>query len=191
MHLIMATFTELQAYYRILHEAFIKEKESYHFNHDRSHNATVMQFMFDNSTEINMFCGQLSVLREDFYNHITEDSTSIKEAVINSLNKYLEHKDSKFSIIIEDYSDDIFKNLICKDLFTRKIKEGQIRLYQLNEDFSFKEDINHFCYTDTKITRFEEDKTQHSAICIFHNEKYYSLMKKNFNILLSIAKEIN
>lgn len=187
----MATFDELQAYYEILNEAFLKDKESYHFNHDRSHNATVMRFMFDKSSEINMYCGKLSVLRESFYEHIAEDSEIIKEAVIESFKSYLERRDSKFSIIFEDYSNDIFTNLICKDVFMRKVKEGQIKLYQLNKDFSFKEDINHFCYTNTRITRFEEDKTQHSAICIFHNEEYYSIMEKHFNILLNIAKEIN
>lgn len=187
----MATFNELQSYYETLEEGFKKDKESYYFNHDRSHNATVMRFMFDNSLEINMYCGKLSVLREDFYNHISEDSNKIKAKVTESLERYLNKNNSKLLVILEDYSDEILGNLICKDLFTTKIQEKQIKLYQLNKDFSFKKDINHFCYTDTKITRFEEDKDLHSAICIFHNEKYYSSMKKNFNILLSIAKEIN
>lgn len=187
----MASFGELEDYYRSLYAAFSKGEESYHFNNDRSHNATVMRFMFDNSSQIDMYCGELSVLRESFYEHIEEDAEQIKDAVCESLRAFLDKKDARFVIILENYSDDIFKDLICEELFLGKMEEGQISLLVLDDSFSFKKDINHFCYTNSGITRFEENKNRHNAICVFHNKMYFDNMKNNFSILLQIAKNKN
>lgn len=189
----MPTFKELTAYYHNLEEAFKRTEETYYFNNDRSHNATVMRFMFDNAKQVNMYCGELSVLREKFYDHIGKDSgeenaEKVKNAMINSLNSFLNSQDSKLTVVFENYSDKIFDDLICKNLFVSKLKENIISFYKLDETFSFKADINHFCYTDSGIARFEVDKMLHNAICTFHNHTYSAAFEKNFQILLKIAQ---
>ena len=189
----MATFEELKAYYKDLEKAFKSTEETYYFNNDRSHNATVMRFMFDNAEQVNMYCDELSVLREKFYAHIAKDSGSenakeVKDAMINSLKNFFSKQNSKLTVVFESYSDQIFDDLICKDLFVSKLKENAISFYKLDEAFSFKTDINHFCYTDSGIARFEVDKMLHNAICTFHNRAYSESLKKNFNILLGIAQ---
>lgn len=189
----MPTFKELTAYYHNLEEAFKRTEETYYFNNDRSHNATVMRFMFDNAKQVNMYCGELSVLREKFYDHIGKDSgeknaEKVKNAMINSLNSFLNSQDSKLTVVFENYSDKIFDDLICKNLFVSKLKENIISFYKLDEAFSFKADINHFCYTDSGITRFEVDKMLHNAICTFHNHTYSEACEKNFQILLKVAQ---
>lgn len=189
----MATFKELTVYYHHLEEAFKRTEETYYFNNDRSHNATVMRFMFDNAKQVNMYCGELSVLREKFYDHIGKDSgkenaEKVKDAMIDSLNAFFDRQDSKLTVVFESYSDKIFNDLICKDLFVSKLKENIISFYKLDEAFSFKADINHFCYTDSGITRFEVDKMLHNAICTFHNHTYSEACEKNFQILLKVAQ---
>lgn len=189
----MATFEELTTYYHNLEEAFKRTEETYYFNSDRSHNATVMRFMFDNAKQVNMYCGELSVLREKFYDHIGKDcgeenAEKVKDAMVKSLNGFFNRQDSKLTVVFESYSDKIFDDLICKDLFVRKLKENIISFYRLDETFSFKADINHFCYTDSGIARFEVDKMLHNAICTFHNRTYSAAFEKNFQILLKIAQ---
>lgn len=185
----MAKFEELELYYDNLRNAFAEKNETYYYNTDRSHNATVMRFMFDNASNINMYCGELSVLRNGFYQKINEDAGKLKDSMITSLHSFLEKGKSKLVVVLENFSEDIFNDLICADLFKEKMKENKISLYKLSDDFSFKKDINHFCYTDTNIVRFEEDKMRHNAICIFHSDSYIETMKNNFSILLNIAEK--
>lgn len=188
----MATYKELEKYYDHLKESYeSKESDSYYFNNDRSHNAMVMKFMFDYSSIINMYCGELSVLRESFYGYINEDKDEIKKNVICSLKKFLDKEDAKLCIIVENFSKKIFEDLICKEVFINKLKEGKIHLFKLDRDFSFKKEINHFCYSDTNIVRFEVDKNQHNAICVFHNKKYLNSMENNFGTLYNIAQKVN
>lgn len=188
----MATFKELNAYYDILKKAFDSNNESYYFNNDRSHNATVLRFMFDNSSNICMYCGELSVLRNGFYSHFEnmEDAEKVKGALIDSFTHFLNCNGTSLSIVLENYRDFGFKDLICKEVFEKKMKEGKLLLYRLHDDFSFKSDINHFSFSDSNIVRFEEDKDQHSAICVFHNKRYLDSMKKNFGILSDMAVRI-
>lgn len=189
----MATFEELTQYYADLNEAFMSTEESYHFNNDRSHNATVMRFMFDHAEQVNMYCGELSVLRDKFYDHIAKDSDpkdakAVKDAMTNSLNNFFNKPNSKLTVVFESYSDKILDDLICKELFINKLKENAISFYKLDETFSFKSDINHFCYTDSGIARFEVDKMLHNAICTFHDRTYSEALEKNFKTLLGIAQ---
>lgn len=187
----MATYHDLQKYYENLKESYSNSEESYYFNNDRSHNAMVMKFILDHSSNIYMYCGELSVFRDPFYNYIQEEKDIIKENVIRSFETFLNKEKSNLSIIVENFSNSIWDDLICKDLFTRKIKEGRIQLYKLDNNFSFKKDINHFCYSDSGIVRFEVDKNQHNAICVFHHKTYLDNMKKSFGILCNIAKDVN
>lgn len=185
-------FDKLEKYYTSLKESFNSNEPSYHFNEDRSHNATVMRFMFDNSSEIKMYCGELSILRDGFYDKIDNRyANEIKNLLSNSFRKFLNKESAKLSIILESYSINVLNDLICKDLFIDKLRDGKIVLYRLNDNFSFKSDINHFCFSDTRIVRFEEDKMKHSAICVFNNEEYSNMMKKNFEKLETIAIKIN
>lgn len=189
----MANFNELNAYYEELKKAFNSNRESYYFNNDRSHNATVLRFMFDNSSNIKMYCGELSVLREGFYRHFDseEDAIMVKDALVESFTNFINRDNTSLEIILENYQDFKLEDLICKDIFESKMEEGKLVLYKLNDDFSFKSDINHFSISDTNILRFEEDKSQHNAICIFNNNEYRNKMENNFNILSDMAILVN
>ena len=192
----MATFDDLKEYYNSLQRAFQEKKEAYYYNTDRSHNATVMYFMFDNATNIKMYCGELSVLRNNFYEHILNDGTeeedvnSLKKTMLQSLAVFLEKENSQLEIVLENYSEKIFSDLICEELFLENMRKKKIRLYKLDDELSFKKSINHFSYTDTNILRFEEDKTLHNAICVFYNDSYSKGMDENFRILLRMANEV-
>ena len=119
-----------------------------------------------------------------------EYAEKLKVALIDSFTHFLNCNGTSLSIVLENYRDFGFKDLICKEVFEKKMKEGKLLLYRLHDDFSFKSDINHFSFSDSNIVRFEEDKDQHSAICVFHNKRYLDSMKKNFGILSDMAVRI-
>ena len=82
--------------------------------------------MFDNSSNICMYCGELSVLRNGFYSHFEnmEDAEKVKGALIDSFTHFLNCNGTSLSIVLENYRDFGFKDLICKEVFEKKMKEG-------------------------------------------------------------------
>lgn len=196
----MTTCEDLELYYQKLNGAFGREESSSHYNSDRSHNASVMRFMLDKSSSINMYCGQLSVFRESFFKHIKEDnakecsendiSDNLKNTLIESLISFLNKEDVSLNIIFESYDDKYFEDLICRDEFLKGIEKNKIRLYKLDNSLSFKKYIYHFSYTDSQIVRLEQDKMKHSAICTIKDTDIYKSAKDNFEKLLTLAKPV-
>lgn len=193
----MATFEELEMYYQKLKSAFTYSgNASSHYNSDRSHNAMVMCFMFDNSSSIDMYCGQLSVFRENFYGHIKEYygddqiSNYLKKRLVSSFNNFIQQSNSSFNVIFESDNEDYSKDLICKELFLEGIENEKIHVYKLDDNLSFKQDLYHFSYTNSQIVRLEEDKIKHSAICTINDVAIYDSAKNSFSKLLLLAHPV-
>ena len=66
----MATREEIKDYYLELIQNFKNKNPVFQYNKDRAHNSVVLRLMLDTSTSIKMYCGQLSVMRTGFYEHI-------------------------------------------------------------------------------------------------------------------------
>ena len=110
----MPTLEELQAYYEELIEALNSDTPSYHFNSDRTHNAIVMRFMLDTSSNINMYCGEMSVFRKNFFKHIEENNdnnqdyaSSIKNFLIESFHNFMQKEGVSMNIIFESFENDL------------------------------------------------------------------------------------
>lgn len=190
----MPTIEELEAYYKELIEALSSDMPSYHFNSDRTYNAIVMRFMLDTSSNVNMYCGEMSVFRKNFYKHIAEKNDNnqdyaknIKNLLIESFHNFMQKEDVSMNIIFESYEDDYLKDLIFLDDFLIGVSEKKIHLYKLSDDFAYKNDLYHFTYTDKRIVRFEQDKLQHSAICTINELAYFESISRNFDLLKKIA----
>lgn len=193
----MTTYKEIEVYYKDLEEAYNSKQESNRFNKDRSHNATIFRFMLDKSENVYMYCGELSILRKNFGEYVKEDcgkddGGKIMQAMYDSFTAFLSDKKKKLSIILENsVSFPAFKeDLVLKDVFVKALEEGQIELRALGDDLTFKEDLNHFTFTDSQIVRIEQDKVQHSAICTMNESQYFNSIKSTFNNLLRFATSV-
>lgn len=185
---------KLKDYHNKLITALNGNEPSYHFNSDREHNAIIMRVMLDNSSTLNMYCGEMSVFREMFYEHITKDNDDIKEYaegiktdLKNSFKEFIQKEDVSMNIIFETFKDDYLEDIIFDEDFKRGVSDKKINLYKLSDDFEYKEDIKHFTYTNC-IVRFEQDKLRHSAICAINEQQaYYESIDKNFSLLKKMA----
>lgn len=196
----MITYKELEIYYQKLNTAFNSKETSSHYNSDRTHNAMVMCFMLDKSSSINMYCGQLSVFRESFFNHIKKDNTDndtkndisdeLKEKLRGCLTNFLDQENVSFNVIFESYNEEYSKDLLYKDEFLSGIENDKIHFYKLDDSLSFKKDLYHFSYTNSQIVRLEQDKMKHSAICTIKDLDIYNSAKNNFLKLLSLAQSV-
>lgn len=193
----MATYKEIEAYYKDLEEAYNSKKESNRFNKDRSHNATIFRFMLNKSKNVYMYCGELSILRKNFGDYVKKDcgeveGRKIMQAMYDSFDAFLSDKEKKLRIILENSVPfSAFKeDLVLKDIFVKGLEEKQIELRALGDDLTFKEGLNHFTFTDSQIVRIEQDKIQHSAICTMNEDKYFNSIKSTFDNLLQFATPV-
>ena len=189
----MTTFKEIQAYYNALKVAFQSKQESNTFNSDRSHNATIFRFMLDNSKAIKMYCGELSVFRQGFYDYVEKnaeqgDGVEIMDAMSESLRTFLAKDDTHLTIIVENYTPELLKDVVV-DEFAEAVKNGQVELRQLGDDLSFKKVLNHFTVTDSKIVRAEQSKEEHSAVCTMHDDAYYQMIDRSFDKLYLLSNQ--
>lgn len=190
----MASLEEIKEYYTILKDILNSGNPVMKYNKDRAHNSAVLNLMLENSTKIDMYCGQLSVLRKGFYKHIEKEdkelSDKLQDDIKESLKAFLEKESSSISIIFENFKEDYLKDLILPDEFKLGIRKGKISLYKLDDSLTLKKQMNHFSVSDSKIVRLEQDKEQHSAICTLNHQGIYDMAVKSFTTILSVAEPV-
>ena len=112
---------EFEKYYSKLVEKLNSKEPDFELNEDRAHNATIERFMLDKSKEVNMYCGEMSVFRENFYKHINNDSRQgednqpekeklgdfLKTRLISSLSDFIDRTDTQLNIFLERVSINI------------------------------------------------------------------------------------
>lgn len=201
----------LEGYYQKLNTALESSDASFIFNKDRSHNATIMRFMFDKSNEVCMYCGSMSVFRKGFYEKIENESGSAekdkkqeytaeerkmmakeaKEGITTSLKSFFDKKGSKLSVIMENFEEGFLDDLIDENLFKENVAKGQLLLYSLNDGFTFKSKLSHFSSSDQKIVRLEQDKEEHSAVCIINDNEMSESSNSMFDMLVKAATPVS
>lgn len=87
--LIMATREEIKNYYLELRRDFETKSPIFQYNKDRAHNSVVLRLMLDTSTSIKMYCGQLSVMRKGFYEHIKNEDEILADELQSKLRDVL------------------------------------------------------------------------------------------------------
>ena len=165
-------------YYETLQNKFNSNKADFELNENRAHNATIVRFMLDNSNNINMYCGEMSVFRNNFYRYINENTPNnellgdyLREKLIKSLSSFINRENSMLNIYLEKFSNDYFDDLIDLRIFSEGITAGKIYVYKLNDKLLLKSGLSHISYTDTNIVRMERDKYTHEAICAINVSK--------------------
>lgn len=183
-----------EEYYQELKTAFESGSPSVRYNSDRAHNAVIMCFMFDHSKMVNMYCGQMSVLRKGFFDKINaqnefNDSHLGDELMGHlkaSLDGFLGREGSHLNILFESYSSEYQTDLISEEEMRKASSDKRLSMKVLPEDLKIRKSLDHFTVSDTGIYRFEDDKEQHSALCSFNDTESSSKLHRNFQILYNL-----
>lgn len=160
---------ELELYYYQLIDAILSGISSVAMNRDRSHNAMIMKCMLDTSDSICMYCGEMSIFRNNFYEHINNCSSSklgntIKEFLKRSIQNFLSKETANLSIILAHKIESLPDDMIDLPIFNEHLKTGKIKIGYLQEGMVFNKGMSHFSFTDN-ILRVEKDMLERSAIC--------------------------
>lgn len=186
-------------YYQELKTAYDSGTPSVRYNSDRAHNAVVMCFMFDHSTVVNMYCGQMSVLRKGFFDKINahnefddkELGDELKDHLKKSLDAFLGRENTLLNILFESYSKEYKNDLISDEKMRDALIDRKLAMKVLPEDLKIRKTLDHFTVSDSGIYRFEDDKEQHSALCSFNDIESCSKLHKNFQILYNLEGNIS
>lgn len=181
-------------YYQELKTAYESGSPSVRYNSDRAHNAVIMCFMFDHSKVVNMYCGQMSVLRNGFFDKInaqnefddSELGDELKGHLKESLDGFLGREDTRLNILFESYLAEYKNDLISEEKMRDALIDKKLAMRVLPEDLKIRKSLDHFTISDSGIYRFEDDKEQHSALCSFNDKESSSKLYKNFQILYNL-----
>lgn len=187
---------DLNRYYDQLVEHLDKNQLFSISNSDRAHNSTVMRFMFDECPDINMFCGEMSVFRSNFYNHInnlnnSDLGTQLKEQLAKSIRDFMYSPDKKLRIIIANYDRRQFSDLISKQAFEDGLTNGNVEFYSLDGRYILKDSLKHCTYSNIGVVRLEEDQENHKGICSIHiGDELKEMLQYNFNAMLKASERL-
>ncbi|MBD5272045.1 MAG: hypothetical protein HDS42_02030 [Bacteroides sp.] len=163
---------EALKYYEEIRNDYQKGKINVVRNSDRSHNAMIMRLMLESSDEISMFCGEMSIFRKGFYDHIKtenkERGEKIEALISKALKDFIGREQAKLNIILPSFDESFLNDLIVEKEEFRKV--ANIHVLPSIDDKGYNEalkQLNHFSYTkDKKITRIEDDMDLHEATLI-------------------------
>lgn len=166
----------INGYYENLGQLLSEDAENFEFNFDCSHNSAVVRFMLENSCSVCMYCGSMSVFSKQFYDEIADKDSELSSyllaAMKDALTNYLVEKRSQLKVILEKKPeiDGFLDSLIIdKNIWIDAIEDGRVVIDYLPDYLYSKEMLNHFSFTeDGRISRFEQDKNKHSAVCILN-----------------------
>lgn len=177
-------FNRLKRYYNSLQKN--KDSNELFLNSDRVHNALVMSVILDDSADVKMYCGELSLFRKSFKDKVEDDfdekqleEFSPIEILYNSLIKFLD-SNKKIHVIMESNVDSLRDEpFFCKNI--TKYLSKNIFIYQIHEDL--KADY-HFTVGDSVRYRRETGALEHSAICSRNEPVGSQIMLNQFDCLL-------
>lgn len=178
-------------YYDSLTEKLESKRLVAETNHDRIHNSAIMKLMLDHGGQIDMFCGSMSVFRDDFYNDIKRDNpegseAEIKSMLANSLTSFLAKDGSRLRVVQEHSMERLPDDLIVsKSVFESAMREGKLEIYSLESNFLWKDMMSHFAISSVAgMMRMETDKTTHEGMFIANAEATSKLANTTFDKLL-------
>ncbi len=185
--------TELTEYYERLCKAYDSNEQLFITNHARAHNALIMRVMLEKAKEVNMYCGEMSVFRKGFYDHIRREDTALgnemEQTMATVLTNFLTKPSKQLSVLFENYHDRYLDDLIVPlEIF----KGSTVKLKKLPDTIANKRYIPHISFTgNERMVRFELDKDTHQAVCKIGIDKEKDSPKKAFENLMQLADSID
>lgn len=174
----MCTKSDLEKYRRELTDRVKSPEASSLSNRDRAHNAMIEAELLTQCSRVRMYCGEMSVFRGRFYNHIAkshgnEIADYCRDAMRSAVESFLSRPGTTLDVIVENYRDDLTDDLIFpRQLWRQALSDSKITLRRLDNPSILKGCIAHTASGDgNKILRVEMDKDKHEAICLFNADK--------------------
>lgn len=185
---------DIKKYLRELNEAYDGNHLFYRDNTDRSHNAAIMLVMLQKSHDIKMYCGEMSVFRTSFYDHIKREDEAtadyLRAEMTSALSSYL-REGKNLNIILENQPTCLKDTLIPKADLKSAMSQSHFQLMVLPDGLKSKKEIGHFAYGDTqRILRLETNKENHEATCRIGTEPISSSAYHMFATLEKIAEPV-
>lgn len=168
----MKNMDELKSYRDELVALFNQDGFAGVSNEDRAHNAMVTSVMLEHCSEIQMFCGEISIFRKGFYEHIKNNTDSetaeyAEHEMSRALKSFTSAQGKKMTVYIQNYTDRLRNDLI--DGFEEGVRGGKIILYQVDKYRILKSCLNHIAMGDEgSMVRIESNRRSHNADCLFH-----------------------
>lgn len=167
---------KINDYYENLSRLLSEGIQNFEFNFDCSHNSAVARFMLQNSSSVCMYCGSMSVFSKNFYEGIeeldSELSLYLREEMQNALRAYLHDGNKRLRVILEQKPENenfLGSFILDKNEWENALGNKSLEINYLPGYLSSKKMLNHFSFTeDGRISRLEQDRDQHSAVCILN-----------------------
>ena len=184
-------------YYQDLQAAYDSSEICVRYNKDRAHNSIVMCFILDKSKTINIYCGKMSVFRNNFYRRIDAEhekdnvglGRQLKSEFEKRLRKFLSAEDSVLRIIAETKIES-FDDFLCNEELKNALEQNKLDLFYLPEESELVGFFTHFSFSDdSNLYRFEDDMENHSALCCFNDIKTIEEYQNNYYTLMSYAEQ--
>lgn len=185
---------EILKYYDELQKIYDSNELKFKDNSDHAHNAMILRLMLNNSNRIYMYCGSMSIFRNQFYNHIpVEYREATKNLVREDLIEFLNRPDTEITVIMEnDLPEGSGAELIVDaEMLSSRLTLLKLPNYDDNLYRSLRDDIYHFSFTeDGRIVRMETDKTNHKAVCRIAKIGSTFSGRSGFDDLLSVSEPV-
>ena len=184
---------KLNKYYNTLCEAYDRNEWFFAQNEDRAHNAVIMLVMLEKSNYIKMFCGEMSVFRNSFYDEIEKEhlgqGVELKRRMADALRRFLNREDSTLKIVMEFFDKAFFSDTIVPKTFF--VSNSNVELSALPKELAGKLNIPHLAFTeDERMVRIELDKDTHEAICKIGIVENAASPASAFNRIYTISRPV-
>lgn len=191
------TIEEITTYYEALRDACRSNTKMAFANSDRCHNATIVRNMLDFGGHISMYCGEMSVFRRGFYNHIAkEHGSDVAKRLItdirNSLANFLTNDNNSLDIVVASQDPDITKDIIASDTFGLGSMTGCINVSCVDRNLISVRIMPHFMLNDNhSMIRMEINNKSHSGIFVANADReMFGNLSDGISVILSSSSPI-
>ncbi len=138
-------------------------------NDERFHNAEITRLFLEEGGHIRMFCGEMSVFRSSFYDHISlekgaEVANHLRSIIEDRLQEFFNNPDNKLDIVLAKpakFSE--MKDLLCDSLFWYKLGTPALTIKVGKPWVRESRILDHYMYSTKRMMRLEDDPVKHSG----------------------------
>lgn len=200
------SFQDYLEYQDKVNKSLHNDESTLFFNESIVHASIVTRAIIEKSisakTPINMFCGEFSLFRKGFKEHLSKIKVNLDSDpdtkkrqnefekfdpyndLIKSLTTFFE-QNQKLNVIIANTIDGIKKEDIWSNTLESNLNKGNLVFYKLNTQF----EIDHFMVSGHAF-RKEISGDAKTAICSINRKEYADILQESFNILKKYSTEI-
>lgn len=164
----------------------------------------IFRAMLDTASTIQMFCGEMSILHNDFYDKIDTQEVAgsfdkiadvgnrIKALVIGSLKAFLEKQKSKLTIYVQHPEKLSVTDFINTNVILNGIKTEKLSINEFDPTKILINRISHVTITDLRTVRMETNPESHEGLCAVNaDESIITPLDEMFESMNKASKAIS